>query len=151
MFFVSFDLQPRARLPQCFAREYYDTLEPYVILEDPNKNMIEVRVSKKSNKLYFDEGWSILKRVYDILLGAWVSFAYVNPKLLLIRLMTRWGTEVEYPSFNPPLKYLVNKKASYVRLYKSLSSNVSQKSYVHSYVKKITHYDIHSGNLVIYT
>jgi hypothetical protein len=84
MLFISFDLQPRARLPQCFAREYYDTIEPYVILEDPNKNMIEVRVSKKSNKLYFDEGWSILKKVYDILLGAWVSFAYVNPKLLLI-------------------------------------------------------------------
>jgi hypothetical protein len=56
MLFISFDLQPRARLPQCFAREYYDTIEPYVILEDPNKNRIEVRVNKKSNKLYFDEG-----------------------------------------------------------------------------------------------
>jgi hypothetical protein len=97
-----------------------------VILEDPNQNKIEVRVNKKSNKLYFDEGWSIIKDVYDILLGAWVSFAYVNSKLLLIRLMTRWGTEVEYPSYNPHLKYLLDKKESYVRLYKSLGSNVSQ-------------------------
>jgi hypothetical protein len=68
-------MQPRGRLPQCFARDYYDAIEPYVILEDPHKNRIEIRVYKKSNKLYFDEGWSIIKDVYDILLGAWVSFA----------------------------------------------------------------------------
>ena len=110
-------MQPRGRLPQCFARDYYDTIEPFVILEDPNQNKIEVCVNKKSNKLYFDEGWSIIKDVYDILLGAWVSFAYVNSKLLLIRLITRWGTEVEYPSYNPPLKYLLDKKETYVRMF----------------------------------
>jgi hypothetical protein len=45
-----------------------------------------------SDELFFDEGWSVIKDVYGILFGAWVTFAYVNPRLLLIRLMTRWGS-----------------------------------------------------------
>jgi hypothetical protein len=53
--------------------------------------------------------------ILRILFDAWMTFAYVNPKLLMMRLMTRWGTEIKYPMHSPPLNYLLPKKSSYGR------------------------------------
>ncbi|MCI38379.1 hypothetical protein A2U01_0059607, partial [Trifolium medium] len=64
----------------------------------PNRNEFEVHVMKKSDDLHFEEGWFGLRDVYDIWFGAWVTFTYVNPKLLTISLTTRCGTEVKYPT-----------------------------------------------------
>jgi hypothetical protein len=110
-------------------------------------------VDKSSHEWFFVEGWSIIKNVYNILLGAWVTFAYVSSEVLLIRLMTRWGTEVQYPSNKPPFKYLLAKDVSYGQnvapaLVKPKSINVSHKFFMHSFVKKLTRYDIESGVLV---
>jgi hypothetical protein len=124
-----------------------------MILEDPNENQIEVRVDKSSHEWFFVEGWSTIKNAYNILFGAWVTFAYVNSKVLLIRLMTRWGTEVQYPSNKPPFKHLLAKDVFYGQnvapnLAKPISTNVSHKFFMHSFVKKVTRYDIESGVLV---
>jgi hypothetical protein len=147
-------LQPKGKLPQCFVREYGDVIAPCVVLQDPNLNEIEVRIIKKCNKMYFGEGWSIIKNVYDVLFGAWVTFAYVNPNLLIMRLMTRWGVEVKYPLHSPPLKHLLARNSTYDGFTPVPSSDplvpaVTNKCFVHSYVKKITYYDLHSGTLVI--
>jgi hypothetical protein len=125
-----------------------------MVLEDPNHNEIEVRVKKMSGELFFDEGWSVIKNVYGILFGAWVTFAYVNPRLLLIRLMTRWGSEVKYPSHTPPLRHLLDRNVvsggcSTISIPKTVHSAVSHKYFLHSYAKKVTQYDIQSGSLVM--
>jgi hypothetical protein len=143
----------RGRIPQCFVREFGDLIGASMILEDPNQNQIEVRVDKSSHEWFFVEGWSIIKNAYNILFGAWVTFAYVNPKFLLIRLMTRWGTEVQYPSHKPLFKHLLAKDVFYGQnaasnLAKPISSNVSHKFFMHSFVKKVTCYDIEYGVLV---
>ncbi|WJX83668.1 hypothetical protein P8452_66314 [Trifolium repens] len=107
---MEFDVEDvRGRIPQCFVREFGDLIGESIILEDPNENQIEVRVDKSSHEWFFVEGWSIIKNAYNILFGPWVTFAYVNSKVLLIRLMTRWGTEVQYPSNKPPFKHLLAK------------------------------------------
>jgi hypothetical protein len=45
-----------------------------MVLEDPNHNEIEVRVKNISGELFFDEGWYVIKDVYGILFGAWVTY-----------------------------------------------------------------------------
>ncbi|GAU46820.1 hypothetical protein TSUD_190770 [Trifolium subterraneum] len=65
------------------------------MLRDSDLNEFEVHVTKKSNKLYFDKGWSDLKNV--------------DPKFFTIRITTRWGVEVKYPMHSPPLKRLLDR------------------------------------------
>jgi hypothetical protein len=125
----------RGRIPQCFVREFGDLIGESIILEDPNENQFEVRVDKSSREWFFVEGWSTIKNAYNILLGAWVTFAYVSSEVLLIRLMTRWGTEVQYPSNKPPFKYLLDKSVTH-------GQNAPRKFTMNSFVKKLTRYDI---------
>lgn len=47
----------KVRLPSCFAKEYGLHVDDYVMLRDPNKNMFEVKVHKKNDKVYFRDGW----------------------------------------------------------------------------------------------
>jgi hypothetical protein len=101
--------QPLGKVPKCFAREFGDVISPYVILRDPNNNEFEVHVIKMSKKLYFDDGWFGLKDFYDIPFGAWVTFTYLDPKNLAIKLATRWGEEVKYPTCKPPLRFMLTR------------------------------------------
>jgi hypothetical protein len=117
------------------------------MLRDPNHNEFEIHVTKKSKELYFDEGWSALKDVYDLWFGGWVTFAYVNPKLLTIRLTTRCGAEVEYPTHHPPLRYVLPKIELPLQA-PSSNSSVSQHCFVRSFSKELTFYDLYSGTLV---
>ncbi|GAU34403.1 hypothetical protein TSUD_217430 [Trifolium subterraneum] len=77
------------------------------MLQDPNYNEFEANVIRNSNVCIFFDGWYALKSFYRICHGAWVSLAFMNPRLLLIRLTTRWGTGVDFPAHNPPLRHLV--------------------------------------------
>jgi len=43
---------------------------PYVMLPDPNTNEFEVKVEKKKGRVYFTDGWSMLKNFYEVLVGA---------------------------------------------------------------------------------
>jgi hypothetical protein len=144
---ISFWLQKIGKPPRCFAREFGDQIHSRVILRDPSHNEFEIHVTKKSKELYFDEGWFALKDVYDLWFGGWVTFAYVNPKLLTIRLTTRCGTEVEYPTHRPPLRYLLPKIESPLHV-PSSNHTVSQNCFVRSFTKEVTFYDMYSGTLV---
>jgi hypothetical protein len=121
---------------------------PKVILRDPNHNELEVSVVKKYNKIYFEDGWCELKDIYHIPFGAWVTLTYIEPKLLLIRIINRFGREVEYPQHNPPLRRLLTNLGS--STIPSPNIRVRPLTFVRTYVKKMTFDDIHSGTLVLF-
>ncbi|GAU47040.1 hypothetical protein TSUD_239980 [Trifolium subterraneum] len=142
------------KLPACFSREYLNAVDSFVILRDPNLNEFEVHVTKKSNKLYFNKGWSELKNVYDLSFGAWVTFGYVDPKFFTIRITTRWGVEVKYPTHSPPLKHLLDRTGldnppSPCVLRPSLNVYVPCRTFVRTFMKQVTKHDIQSGILTL--
>ncbi|MCH98225.1 putative transmembrane protein [Trifolium medium] len=142
------------RLPRCFVREFGEAISEYVVLRDPNHNEFEVQVVKQSCDMYFSEGWVSLKDVYDVCFGAWVAITYVSPSLLTIRLLSRWGAEVRYPCYDPPLRHLLARSGPNCLLQDFVSMLCSPgssrpKSLVQSYVKEITPYDVQSGTLVL--
>jgi hypothetical protein len=140
-------MQAIGRPPRCFAREFGDQIDSRLMLRDPNHNEFEIHVTKKSKELYFDDGWFALRDVYDLWFGGWVTFAYVNPKLLTIRLTTRCGTEVEYPTHHPPLKHMLPRIELPLQAPSSTHS-VSHNCFVRSFTKELTFYDMYSGTLV---
>jgi hypothetical protein len=56
----------KGRLHACFARGFGLEVAPFVMLRDLNQNAIEEAVEKKNGKVYFADGWEILKRFYKI-------------------------------------------------------------------------------------
>ncbi|MCH81821.1 hypothetical protein A2U01_0002614, partial [Trifolium medium] len=81
-------------------------------------------------------------------------FTYVNPKLLNISLTTRWGTDVKYPFHDPPLSHMLTRtdsdpKLGSSTLLRSCNGPVLPRSFVCSYLKKLTAYDVESGILVL--
>ncbi|XP_045802735.1 uncharacterized protein LOC123896387 [Trifolium pratense] len=151
-FHMEYDPHNRlGRLPKCFVREFGDLIGASVILKDPNNNEIQVRVLKTtSNDMYFEQGWLVLRDFYDIWFGAWLTFTYVNPNLLAISLTTRWGIDVKYPFHDPPHKFMLANTiiSGNIGSSSSLPSS-SNGSFVHSYLKKLTLYDVESGFLVL--
>ncbi|KAK2422530.1 hypothetical protein QL285_033058 [Trifolium repens] len=145
---MEFDVErPIGKPPCCFVRVVGDLVAPKVILRDPNHNELEVSVVKKYNKIYFEDGWCELKDIYHIPFGAWVTLTYIEPKLLLIRIINRFGREVEYPQHNPPLRRLLTNLGS--STIPSPNIRVRPLTFVRTYVKKMTFDDIHSGTLVL--
>jgi hypothetical protein len=141
------------RLPGCFVREFGKIVSDYVILRDPFHNEFEVHVLKKVGEVFFADGWHVLKSVYDICFGAWVTITYVSPNLFNIRLFTRWGIEFRYPCYNPPIRHLLFRDGSNCKFGSSVVEACSPtstlpKSFVHSYAKELSPYDLHSGSLV---
>ncbi|WJX30597.1 hypothetical protein P8452_19117 [Trifolium repens] len=63
------------------------------------------------------------------------------------RLTTRCGTEVEYPTHHPPLRYLLPKIESPLHV-PSSNHTVSQNCFVRSFTKEVTFYDMYSGILI---
>jgi hypothetical protein len=148
-------MQSIGRLPSCFTREFGLSISEYIVLRDPNHNEFEVHVSTKSNETCFDDGWSVLKDVYHIPFGAWVTFTYVTPSLFTIRVNSRWGAEVTYPNNDPPIRRLLARNVGKNGVCSSslvVSSNVIGRPTppICSYTKKLTFYDIHSGTLVLF-
>jgi hypothetical protein len=148
-------VQSIGRLPSCFTREFGLSISEYVVLRDPNNNEFEVHVSTRSNETCFDDGWSVLKDVYHIPFGAWVTFTYVTPSLFTIRVNSRWGAEVTYPNNDPPIRRLLARNVGKNGVCSSslvVSSNVIGRPTppICSYTKKLTFYDIHSGTLVLF-
>jgi hypothetical protein len=146
--------QPVGRLLACFVREFGSEISDYVILRDPNHNEFEVRVVKESGKMFFSDGWHVLKDAYNIKYGAWITLLYISPTLLTIRVLTRWCFEVHYPSYKPPLRLLLFRSDSRCKIGSSVVNVCSgdssrPKTPILSFVKQLTLYDIHSGLLVI--
>jgi len=76
-------LYSEGRLPACFARGFGLQVGPFVILCDPNQNEIEVAVEKRNGKVYFVDGWAVLKNFYRILAGSWITVILANRRLFL--------------------------------------------------------------------
>ncbi|GAU43354.1 hypothetical protein TSUD_283090 [Trifolium subterraneum] len=143
---------PLGRLPRSFVREFGNLIDRCVVLRDPNLNEIEVRVVRRPDGLYFEEGWPSLRRIYNIWFGGWVAFTYVNPKLLAITVRTRWESEVKYPLHSPPLKCMLTRVGNNHGLDSSSSGDFPSgrlfpKCFVRSYFKQLTCYDVQSGIL----
>lgn len=58
------------------------------MLRDPNINEFEVKVEKKNGRVYFTYGWSMLKNIYKVLAGGWMTIIFANRNLFLIRVNT---------------------------------------------------------------
>ncbi|GAU37908.1 hypothetical protein TSUD_163450 [Trifolium subterraneum] len=146
-FHLEFDAYcPLARLPRCFVREFGHLVASCVILRDPNLNEFEVRVLKKHDGLYFEDGWFQLRRFYNIWFGGWVSLTYINPKLMSIAVLTRWGSEVKYPLSVPPLKRLLVNGSDAFEVGSSASDTsfnprLYPKCFARSYFKELTAYN----------
>ncbi|CAJ2666803.1 unnamed protein product [Trifolium pratense] len=65
------------KLPQCFVREFGSLIDTHVMLQDPNGNEFQVRVLKKCNEMYFEQGWLVLRDFYDIWFGAWNVYPFL--------------------------------------------------------------------------
>lgn len=76
-------LYSEGRLPVCFARGFGLQVGPFVILRDPNQNEIEVAVEKRNGKVYFVDGWAVLKNFYRILAGSWITVIFANRRFFL--------------------------------------------------------------------
>ncbi|XP_045791435.1 uncharacterized protein LOC123886140 [Trifolium pratense] len=143
------------RLPQCFVREFGDLIDTHVILQDPNGNEIEVRVLRKCNEMFFEQGWLVLRDFYNLWFGAWLRIRYANPRLLAISLTSRWGIEVPYPLHDPPSKHMLASVGIHSKIGLSTVAGVSSnpvvppKSFTRSYFKKLTSYDVDSGILIL--
>ncbi|PNX94568.1 hypothetical protein L195_g017745 [Trifolium pratense] len=143
------------RLPQCFVREFGDLIDTHVILQDPNSNELEVRILKKGSEMYFEQGWMVLRDFYNLWFGAWLKFRYVNPRLLVISLTSRWGIEVPYPLHDPPFKHMLATFGIQPKIDQSTVAGVSSnpivptRSFTRSYFKKLTSYDVESGILIL--
>ncbi|GAU23261.1 hypothetical protein TSUD_281540 [Trifolium subterraneum] len=113
-----------------------------------------VRVVKKHDGLYFEDGWFQLRRFYSIWFGGWVSLTYINPKLMSITVLTRWGSEVKYPLNVPPLKRLLVNGSDASGVGSSASDTsfnprLYPKCFARSYFKEMTAYDVDSGILIL--
>ncbi|GAU45089.1 hypothetical protein TSUD_85750 [Trifolium subterraneum] len=92
--------------------------------------------------------------IYNIWFGAWITFSYINPRLLTISLATRWGSHFKYPINNPPVRCLLDKSGVGHRLTSfpsdaSINMPIPQRYFLRTVVKKLTVYDVQSGTLVL--
>jgi hypothetical protein len=128
-------------------------ISEYVVLRDPKNNEFEVRVVNKLNELFFTDGWSVLDQFYDISFGAWIYVTYVSPQLMSIRIATRWGAEITYPVRGTPVRHVLMRHGAGGGVGSSLlvwAPCVTAPSFslIYCCTKKLTFYDVHSGNLV---
>ncbi|WJX72742.1 hypothetical protein P8452_56588 [Trifolium repens] len=120
---MEFDVEnTMGRLPGCFVREFGKTISDYVILRDPFHNEFEVHVVKKAGDVFLGDGWHTLKSVY--------------------------------PCYNPPLKHLLFRDDSHCKFGSSVveacsAASTRPKSFVRSYVKELSLYDLHSGTVFL--
>jgi hypothetical protein len=102
LIFIWIVLKRKAKLPACFSREYGMEVAPFVFLRDPCENEIEVKIVKKNGRVYFDDGWSKLKDLYNIRACSWITIIYAKRNLFLFRGETMRYEEFLYPRFSPP-------------------------------------------------
>ncbi|WJX94795.1 hypothetical protein P8452_76179 [Trifolium repens] len=120
---MEFDMEnSMGRLPGCFVREFGKIVSDYVILRDPFHNEFEVHVLKKVGEVFFADGWHVLKSVY--------------------------------PCYNPPIRHLLFRDGSNCKFGSSVveacsPASTRPKSFVHSYAKELSPYDLHSGSLFL--
>ncbi|MCH79314.1 helicase-like protein, partial [Trifolium medium] len=101
--YVEFNpIATRAKFPACFTKDFGSFIGNYVILQDRERNRIQVSVKRKNCSIYFTEGWSEMGAFYGINTGGWLVILYVNPRFFRIKVLDRYGAEVAYPLKTPP-------------------------------------------------
>jgi hypothetical protein len=130
------------------ARDIGPYLNNYVILEDPNKNQIEISVEKRNSKIYFAHGWTRLRHFYRLNPGAWITLLYMNPALFKIKVWRITGAEVTYPKTDPPQKLLLPKQHNQCFPSRPVTYFVSPSRFIHTLEKTLDPSDVGSGILV---
>jgi hypothetical protein len=59
------------------------------------------------------KGWRALREFYNVSLGAWVTVVFVGNGKFKIRMKDRFGKTIRYPTFSPPMKFVVDRNDVY--------------------------------------
>jgi hypothetical protein len=121
-----------------------------VILEDPNKNQIQVSIEKKNAKIYFARGWTRLRHFYRLGSGGWVTLLYINPTLFQIKVWKITGIEIAYPQADPPHRLMLHEQSSECFTNGPVPYYESPAKFMHTLEKTLSPTDVGSGVLVSY-
>jgi len=103
-------------------------------------------------KVYFTDGWEILKRFYKIFSGTWITLVYANRHLFLLEVRNFHGQELVYPQFTPPKRLLLENQSAYeyISSFVRYGSNsvFLPTEFCHVMVKELTEADVTNGKLV---
>ena len=64
---------------------------------------------KKKGKIKFIKGWYALRDFYQLRFGGWVKLVYLCPSVFGIKIQDRFGVEVNYHTFDPPMIFAIQK------------------------------------------
>jgi len=137
-------------LPSMFRREFGTEVDRYATLVDRNQNEFEVLVERDNHGIYLTKGWLALRDFYKVSLGAWVTLVFRGNGRFDIRLRDRFGRKMRCPSFDPPMKFVIEKNVAPINHMNvvSLPFVHDEYNFVNSYEKRLTSEEIVSGYLV---
>jgi hypothetical protein len=108
-----------------------------------------------NKNIYLQHGWYALKDFYNISIGAWVILLYTGRGQFGIILKDRFGVIIDPPTFEPPMKFRLEKSRIGSDFVAGLPEDSDLLSYDHeigfddiTFEKKLTSYDITTGFLV---
>ncbi|XP_045791434.1 uncharacterized protein LOC123886139 [Trifolium pratense] len=144
------------KLPRMFAEDFGEELCRVATLVDARDNQMEVLVDKIDEDVYFTRGWASVKNFYNIRTGAWVVLIYSGFGHFGITIHDRLQYPVLVPTFEPPLKLVIDKIDVLPQFVDDLSEDLHDLSYAHdehffdvSFEKTLTYFDVSNGYLML--
>ncbi|PNY18035.1 hypothetical protein L195_g014792 [Trifolium pratense] len=144
----------RGVVPGIYARCVGPVIGNTVILQDTNLNQIQVVVEKDKSGMYFTHGWSRMRDLYKISMGAWVVLTFVSPFLFHIKLINITGIPITCPLRKPPYKLMLEEGSEEGFQAGSWDAPipffVMPKVFTHRLEKTLTAADVASGYLTLF-
>ncbi|PNX63724.1 hypothetical protein L195_g053647, partial [Trifolium pratense] len=144
------------KLPRMFAEDFGEELCRVVTLVDARDNHLEVLVDKIDEDVYFTRGWASVKNFYNIKTGAWVVLIYSGFGHFGITIHDRLQFPVLTPTFDPPMRLVIDKLDVLPHFVDNLSEDLHDLSYAHderffdvSLEKTLTYFDVSTGYLML--
>ncbi|CAJ2672072.1 unnamed protein product [Trifolium pratense] len=144
------------KLPRMFAEDFGEELCRVVTLVDARDNHLEVLVDKIDEDVYFTRGWASVKNFYNIKTGAWVVLIYSGFGHFGITIHDRLQFPVLAPTFEPPMRLVIDKLDVLPHFVDNLSEDLHDLSYAHderffdvSLEKTLTYFDVSTGYLML--
>ncbi|PNX59035.1 hypothetical protein L195_g059485, partial [Trifolium pratense] len=137
----------RGVLPGIYARCVGPVIGNTAILQDTNLNQVQVVVERDKSGIYFTHGWSRMRDLYKISIGAWVVLTFVNLFLFHIRLINITGFPITCPLRNPPYRLMLEEGFQTGSWDAPIPFFVMPKVYTHMLEKTLTAADVASGTL----
>lgn len=146
-------------LPRMFGSDFGDLIGRFATLTDPKGNQFEVLVDSINGDFFLTKGWKAIRDFYGISLGAWITLIFVGVGHFDMKLTDRFHKIINYPVFDPPMHFLIDRTNVHTTFNKHLQPKTSLLSYRHSinymiidFGKKLSQYDVTKGALIlIYT